>query len=410
MKRTFKDILERAGGAGVGTIAATPGRHRIAMLLENNPYPGDVRVRREAESLARAGHSVRVIAPRRAGQPRRERVGAVEVRRFHLPEARGGRASFALEYLVGSLVLNAIAIRELLAGAHVLHLHNPPDTLFPAAFLARALRRRVVFDHHDLFPELIEARYGPGTLVRIALLAERLTFRSATAVLAANESGAEVARERGRKTEAVITVVRNGPPEEWLARAASERPGTLDDPRLLYAGAIAEQDGVAGLVPVLAALSGRHRLVGTRLTVVGDGSARVELEGALDRAGVADLAEITGWLDLERVPELIASADVCVDPAPASAINHRSTMIKIAEYMALGRPVVAYDLLETRRTLGDAGVLVPPGDEDAFAAAVAALAADPDRRRELGTRARDRVRKLTWEHSERSLLAAYDGL
>jgi glycosyltransferase involved in cell wall biosynthesis len=380
------------------------------MLLENNPYPADVRVRREAESLALAGHRVRVIAPRAPGQSRTEVVDGVEVRRFRLPAGRGGAPGFVLEYLVGSLALNAAALRELAGGAGVLHLHNPPDTLFPAAFAARLLGRGVVFDHHDLFPELVEARYGPGPLVRLARAAERATFRSAGAVIAANESGAEVARGRGHVPAGSVTVVRNGPPREWLSLAGGGRPGVLEDPRLAYLGAVAPQDGVAGLAPVLASLTDQHGLSGARLTVIGDGDARAALEASLADAGVSELVEITGWLAPERVPGLLADADVCLDPAPANGINERSTMIKIAEYMALGKPVVAYDLLETRRTLGDTGVLVPAGDAAAFAAAVAELARDPERRRELGARARERARGLTWEHSERSLLAAYDRL
>jgi glycosyltransferase involved in cell wall biosynthesis len=127
-------------------------------------------------------------------------------------------------------------------------------------------------------------------------------------------------------------------------------------------------------------------------------------------AGVRERVEITGWLELGQVPERIRDADVCVDPAPANGVNERSTMIKIAEYMSLGKPVVAYDLLETRRTLGDAGVLVPPGDPARLASAIAELARDPDRRLELGRRARERAVGLTWERSEGSLIAAYERL
>jgi glycosyltransferase involved in cell wall biosynthesis len=107
------------------------------------------------------------------------------------------------------------------------------------------------------------------------------------------------------------------------------------------------------------------------------------------------------------VAVLLQEADVCVDPAPASALNERSTMIKVAEYLALGKPVVAYDLLETHRTAGDAAMLVPAGDSRAFAGAIARLAEDPVLRNGLAARARERARELTWEHSEVALLGAY---
>src|SRR3954470_21260316 len=183
-----------------------PARHRVIMLLENNPYPQDVRVRREAESLVGAGHEVIVAAPRGPGQPRRETVRGVRVRRFRAPAGAAGALSFVAEYLVSTIALHVAAAAELARGATVVHLHNPPDTLFGAGLLARALGRRVIFDHHDLFPELIDVRLGAGPWATAARLGERATFAVADRVLAANESHAEIARERGHKPAAAVAV------------------------------------------------------------------------------------------------------------------------------------------------------------------------------------------------------------
>jgi glycosyltransferase involved in cell wall biosynthesis len=383
---------------------------RVAMLLENNAYPADVRVRREAESLVHAGHEVVVYAPRAAGQPRRERVRGVEVRRFRVPPERGGVAGLLAEYAVANVALHAGAAAALLRGAEVLHLHNPPDTLFPAALLARAVGRRVVFDHHDLFPELTDVKFERPALTRIAAAAERATFAAADHVLAANESHAELARGRGGKRADQVTVVRNGPPAAALAAAPDVRPGRLGDPHLVYVGAIAAQDGVDGLAEVMRRLVDDHGLSGARLTIVGEGDARPAVESALAAAGVADRTTITGWVDLDEVPGLVAAADVCVDPAPSSPLNERSTMIKVAEYLAAGKPVVAYDLLETRRTTAGAALLTPPGDVAGFASHVARLADDAAERKRLARAALERAPELTWERSERALLSAYAAL
>ena len=379
------------------------------MLLENNAYPADVRVRREAESLARAGHEVSVLAPRAPGQPRTEVVEGVRVRRFRLPAARAGKLGFVLEYLTAALALHAGAIRALARGATAIHLHNPPDILFPVAFLARALGRSVVFDHHDLFPELVEAKFGAGPLVRLAGSCERATFAAADTVLAANESHAEIALERGEKASEDIVVVRNGPRAADLTDPGG-RPGPLTDPHLVYVGAVSAQDGVAALPEVLRLLETEHGLPGARLTIVGDGDARPEVEAAAARAGVAGRLSFTGWVDVDEVPALIRGADVCVDPAPPTTLNQRSTMIKIAEYLAAAKPVVAYDLLETSRTAAGAALLARPGDERELAALIARLAGDEAERRRLAEAAHARARALTWEHSERALLAAYAAL
>ncbi len=283
-------LFDRATVPGIHPPTATPAgnshRHRVVMLLENNPYPEDVRVRREAESLTRAGHAVCVVAPRRRGQPRRELVRGVAVRRFRAPEG-GGVLGLLAEYAVAMVALHAVGIAELRRGATVLHLHNPPDTLFGLAALARLLGRRVVFDHHDLFPELVTVRFGSPAIAACAQAAERLTFATADRVLAANDSHARIARGRGGKPAAAVTVVRNGPPRDELVTEPTLRPGRLGDPHLVYVGALAEQDGAELLAELLARLRDDHALPGARLSVVGDGAGRALLEARARTLGVA---------------------------------------------------------------------------------------------------------------------------
>ena len=381
------------------------------MLLENNPYPRDVRVRAEAEALVRAGYAVEVVAPRRRGERRRETVNGVEVRRFRgIDGGRHGAAGYLAEYLIAATALHLAAVRALIGGSSYLHLHNPPDILFAAAALYRLAGRVVIFDHHDLAPETIEAKLGPGPFVRLARICERLTFACATHVLSTNRSYAEIAIRRGGKSEAQVTVVRNGPPAAWTDVPMQMRAGALEHVRLAYVGTLSSQDGVEGLAPVLAGLRALEPPIDAALEIIGDGDARPALEAEFARHGVADRVTFSGWVALERVPELVAQADICVDPAPAFEVNQRSTMIKLAEYLALGKPVVAYDLLESRRTVAGAGELVPPGDVDGFTGAIARIARDPDLRSRLAGEARQRAGELTWEHSEEALIAAYAAL
>lgn len=381
---------------------------RVAMLLENLTYPEDTRVRMEAESLVAAGHSVEVIAPRGRGQAGRDLINGVRVRRFRAPRSSGqGLATIVIEYLVGVAALHLEAARALLRGATVLHIHNPPDILFPAGLLFRLAGRRVVFDHHDLAPELVAVKFGAGRLVRWAEICERLTFAVANHVLATNQSYAAVALRRGGKRADEVTVVRNGPPASWTQLPLQVRDGALDPVRVAYVGAMGSQDGVDGIAGILAALRERHPELRVVLTVIGEGGARPAFETALARLGVSDMVRFEGWVRPEYVPELVQNADVCIDPAPATTLNESSTMIKLTEYLALGKPTIAYDLRESRCTLGDAGILVKPGDVGAFAEVLARLSVDPELRRSLAERARRRAADLTWEQSEPALLGAY---
>lgn len=381
------------------------------MLLENNSYPRDVRVRAEAESLVRAGHEVTVAAPRGPGEPRRERIRGVQVVRFKNIDGSGhGIVGFLGEYVMAGLALHWAAVRELVQGATVLHLHNPPDIFFGVGLLYRLAGRKVIFDHHDLFPETIEMKFELGIAVKMARLCQRLTFAVAHRVISTNESYAEVAHVAGRKRAKDVTIIRNAPPAAWTDLPLRRRGGILERLNVAYLGAISIQDGVHELAPILARLREGAGPIDVRLTIIGAGDARGTVEQALAEHGVLDRVTFTGWVATEDVPRLVQEADVCVDPAPATEVNERSTMIKIAEYLALGKPVVAFDLLETRRTAKDAALLVRRHDHRAFANAIARLARDPGLRAELEEKARRRAAELTWPHSESALLTMYSAL
>ena len=375
------------------------------MLLENNPYPHDVRVRREAEALTAAGYRVTVVAPRRGNQPRRELVDGVQVRRFPLREGAGARGILA-EYAVAHLFLLGAAVRGLIRGAQVVHAHNPPDTLFPAGLLARAMGRRFVYDHHDLGPELFADKFGGGRMVRVLEAAQRLSVRASDVTIVTNESQRRAVARWAGNDRPVVTV-RNGPPAAAVAAEPRVRPGALSDPHLIFVGTLETQDGVLelpGLLRDVDAALGPD--AAARLTVVGEGTARPQLERLL--ADREPPVRFTGRVPHEQVMELIAAADIAIDPAPCNPLNNRSTMIKIAEYLAAGVPTVAYELDETVVTGGDAVRYAGCGDGAAFAAAVAGLARDERARTTAAARALERVQDLTWERSAGELLAAYE--
>ena len=384
-------------------------RH-VVMLLENNGYPRDVRPRREAESLVGAGYRVTVIAPREAGETARETVRGVEVRRFRLPATGAGPLGIALEYLIANAQLLTRAAWALVRGADALHMHNPPDTLFPAGWLARLLGRRVVFDLHDLAPELYMEKFGRSPLVRVLLALEGGSVRVAHRVLAVNETLKDLMVERHGADPSRITVMRNVPPRSAMPAEQTQRPGALDAPQLVFLGSMESQDGVDALPELMSLLRNQHGLPGARMTVIGDGSRRPAVEAAMAAAGHAEQVRFTGYVPHERVWDLLGEADVCIEPAPRGPLNDRCSMVKVTEYMAAARPVVAFPLPEIRR-MGDGAVLfAESGEMEEMAAHAARLARDADVRHEHARRGRERALELTWEHSEQTLLAAYADL
>ncbi|MGH2853449.1 MAG: glycosyltransferase family 4 protein [Solirubrobacteraceae bacterium] len=373
------------------------------MLLENFTYPADTRVRNEAESLAAAGHRVTVLAPRGPGQSSRELLRGVQVRRYRTTWAGGSPWSYLLEYGIAHLQLLARSLAELVRGADTLHFNGPPDTLALAGILARLGGRKVVYDMHDSGPELFEAKFGSSIALGVLRAAQRAAIRCAHQVIVTNETQRELVIARGPRAPRDVTVVRNGPRTAEFPDPPGGRPGELTAPKLVYVGTLDVQDGVLELPEILRAPA----LEGAHLTIVGKGAAQAELLARCRAAGVEDRVTFTGHVPHARVAALIAAADIGIDPAPGTELNHGSTMIKVAEYMGCGRPLVAYDLRETRRTAGDAALYAPCGEPRAFVDRIGELARDGELRRRLGALARERALELTWERSEEALRAVY---
>jgi glycosyltransferase involved in cell wall biosynthesis len=380
---------------------------RIVMLLENFTYPADTRVRNEAESLAAAGHQVTVLAPRGPRERARERLHGVEVRRYRTVWAGRSPWSYALEYGIAHLQLTARALAARARGADTLHINGPPDTLALAGILARLLGSKVVYDMHDSGPELFQAKFGAsalGTPLARAMLAAQISaIRCAHQVIVTNETQRELTIARGGRSPQDVTVVRNGPRVAEFPEPSAGAPGELSAPKLIYVGTLDVQDGVLELPELLAAPA----LAAAQLTIVGDGAAREELLARCREKAVESRVAFTGHVPHERVAALIAAADIGIDPAPGTELNHGSTMIKVAEYMGAGRPVVAYDLRETRHTAGEAALYAPCGESHAFIDLIASLARDGERRLRLGRLARERALELTWDRSEEALRTVY---
>ena len=378
------------------------------MLLENESYPEDSRVRKEARALVGAGHDVTVLAPRRAGQAAHQIVDGVRVERYRRPTAHGGALGYLLEYGVAHVQLVPRVLRRLARGADVIHAHNPPDSLFVFGLAGRAFGRKLVYDHHDLVPELFERKFGGGSPVLTALrLLQRLSFRLADEIVVTNESQRTVALAAGADPHAV-TVVRNGPEEASVVDEPDLRDGDLRDPHLVFVGSLESQDGVVELAEILDRLRALPRRAEARLTVVGDGGSRKALQQALEARRLVPYVRFTGRVPGDAVPGLIAEADICVDPAPCNTLNHRSTMIKIGEYLAAGRPAVAYGLEETRHTAGDAALYARCGDVDHFVELLDRLGGDGALRRRLAERGIVRARDLTWERAAAELRRVYE--
>jgi len=125
---------------------------------------------------------------------------------------------------------------------------------------------------------------------------------------------------------------------------------------------------------------------------------------------LGDMVNFTGRISDQQLLEILSTADVCVNPDRPCEMNNISTMIKIMEYMALGKPIVQFDLREGRFSAQDAAAYADTQNQVTdFAAKIVWLLDHPDERKKMGEFGRGRVEKeLAWEYSVKNLLAAYE--
>lgn len=376
--------------------------------------PSDRRVWNECRTLAAAGWDVVVVCPQGTDRDREERatIEGIEIHRYPLRPAEGGPAGYVREYLQAMWRIRSLA-RELGRGQRfdVVHAANPPDFLLLAA---RALRRsgaRFIFDHHDLVPELYQSRFATDRrhpVVQVTRLVERLAFRLADVSIATNESYRRIAIERGGMDPDDVFVVRNGPDLGRFGPASPDPDLKHGRAHLIaYLGVMGPQDGIDHALGALAVLHERRQ--DWRAIFIGDGDVLDAMRARARDLGIADVVEFAGWRGDEDIRRILSTADVCLAPDPPSPLNERSTMMKIPEYLAIGRAVASYDLPESRVSAGEAGIYAQAGDQADLARCIDSLLSDPALRDRMGRLGRERVEhRLAWEHSATQLLAAYD--
>ncbi|MFC6067124.1 glycosyltransferase family 4 protein [Streptomyces ochraceiscleroticus] len=387
-----------------------PGR-RALILVENLSVPFDRRVWQECTTLRDAGWEVHVICPRgekRDTEPETV-IDGVRIHRYPLRAATGGPAGYLREY--GSALWHTVRLARKVGPVDVVHACNPPDLLFLPALWLKRRGARFVFDQHDLVPELYLSRFdrGEDLLFRAVCALERRTYRAADVVLATNESYRDVALRRGGKRPADVFVVRSAPAIERFQPVPPEPELKRGKPHLLcYLGVMGPQDGVDYALRALAKLRDELGRTDWRAVFVGSGDAFDAMVELSRQLGLSEQVQFTGRIPDADLVRYLSTADVCLSPDPRNPLNDVSTMNKVLEYMAMGRPIVSFDLREARVSAGDAAVYAPANDEAEFARLIALLLDDPEQRARMGKTGQERISgPLSWRNSQASLLAAY---
>ncbi|MHB1861386.1 MAG: glycosyltransferase family 4 protein [Gemmatimonadaceae bacterium] len=401
---------------------ASAGKH-VLFVVENLSVPFDRRVFREARALHSRGCQVSVICPRGVGydtEPFAE-IDGVRIHRYRLPFEGVSSATrftiglFVLEYawaLAATLALAAqIYVRRRF---HVIHAANPPDLFFLIALCFKPFGVRFVWDVHDLNPEgLLAKRAVPrkGGLYHVLVLAEKASARLADMVVVTNDSYARILRARHGLERTVVVVVRNGPD---LAMFKPKVP----DPDLrgsyhyvaAYIGVMGKLDGLDYLLRAASHVVHARKRSDVLFVLMGSGTAVPELQAQAEALALDGAVRFTGRVPDLEVVRVLSAADVCLAPDPKNEMNDHSTMNKIMDYMAFGKPIVSFDLVESRYSAQEAAVYVADNDALAFGDAIVALLDDPAARARMGAAGLARVPELAWGRSEEVLAQAYHSM
>lgn len=408
---TDGSLLLPPGGEFDGALAGK----RVLIIVENLPVPFDRRVWMEARTLKAVGAEVSVICPVGKGFDLREEVlEGIHIYRHPLPFEASGALGYLAEYGSALFWESRLAWKVFFRhGFDVIHGCNPPDLIFLVALQFRLLGRRFLFDHHDINPELYEAKFGKrGFFWRLMILFERLTFAAASVSIATNESYRKIALTRGRMPKEDVFVVRSGPDLSRVKPVApSDRWRNGREFLVGYVGVMGDQEGIDLLLEAidhLVRIKGRQDI---QFVLVGGGPSLDKLRDMARRLGLEAYVTFTGRAPDQDLFEIMSTADIGVNPDRVNPMNDKSTMNKILEYMAFSKPIVQFDVTEGRYSAQDASLYAKANDPVDFATCLEDLLADPLRREKMGEIGYDRVTRLfAWPHQVHALVGAYQRL
>jgi glycosyltransferase involved in cell wall biosynthesis len=336
----------------------------------------------------------------------------VHVYRHPTPKEGNSLAGYLWEYgcaLLWEFVYSVwIFLRR---GFHVIQGCNPPDNIFMVALPFKLFGVKYIFDHHDATPELYLSKYGkPGLFYKIQVWLEKMTYRFSDVVMATNCSYRELAISRGGLAPEDVFVVRNGPDLNTLVAVPPVPALKLGKQYLVgYVGNMGAQEGLDILLDVALYLKnlGRRDI---HFTCIGGGPGLPGLRDMLREKQLEDMVNFTGRIPFKDLLDILSTADICVNPDKPCEMNDISTMIKIMEYMALGKPIVQFDSKEGEFSAGEASLYASKEDQVAdFAKKILWLIERPEERKRMGEFGRKRVKEeLAWEYSVPNLLAAYE--
>jgi glycosyltransferase involved in cell wall biosynthesis len=390
-------------------------KRHVLFIVENASAPEDTRVWNEAIAMKHYGYDVSIISPNKKGLAKKyEKLDGVEIYRHPMPFEASKKFTFILEY-VNALFWEFLLCLKIFIKKpfHFIHSANPPDNIFLIAFLFKIFKVRYIFDHHDITPENYLAKFSRKDLFyRLLLLCEKLTFKSADAVISTNESYKNLAIKRGGREKNEVFVVRNGPnlsKVEFLPENKKLKCGF--EYLVAYVGVMGSQEGIENLLSIANHIVYEKNITDIKFILIGTGPHLKVLKRLTKEMRLDKYVHFTGYIPYRDFYEILSTADACVNPEHRNEFTDCSTMLKIMDYMVMGKPIVMFETTEGRVTAKDSALYIKENNDIIFAESLIDLLHNKKRRKAMGIYGKLRIfEKLNWDLQKENLIKAYQYL
>lgn len=383
---------------------------KILIIVENLPVPFDRRVWQEAKTLRDAGAKVAIICPTGKGFEKKEEIlEDIYIYRHTMPVEATGKLGFFIEYSVALFHEFRLAWKIFFThGFDTIHACNPPDLIFLIALPFKMIGKKFVFDHHDINPELFEAKFGKkGFFWKLLCIFEWLTFKTADIVISTNDSYKNIALKRGNINQDNIFVVRSGP-DLLRLKPVPENVSHKNGRKYLigYVGVMGEQEGLDLLLESVKYIKDIRTDI--QFVLVGGGPQLEILKQQAINMNLENYVTFLGRVPDDILLEVLSTADICVNPDRVNPMNDKSTMNKILEYMAMGKPIVQFDVTEGKKSARYSSLYAKSNDPLDFANKIIYLINNEKLRSKMGKYGHQRIqRKLSWDYEAPKLIEAY---
>jgi glycosyltransferase involved in cell wall biosynthesis len=372
-------------------------------------YAFDSRVKRAAEALAERGHEVDVFALSHDGTRASGDGGPLRLHLLRMRKMQTGLRRYAFEY--GAFFSWAFARTSLLHVRRrydVVYVHNMPNFLVFAGLFPKMSGAKIVLDVHDPAAELLADIRGhdlPPLIRRMADAEERMSISFSDALITVNES------MRGRLnaiSSRPVSVVMNLPDQRRFGPLETSRDNR-DPGWIVYSGSIAHRNGVDLAVRAVALLAGEFPSL--RLRLIGEGPALESVMQLAEDLGIADRVEFRGLAPYDQIPALLSGAAAGISTQRGGTFGSLVFSMKVAEYVALGLPVICSGIATMRHYFSDDELLFfEPENAVDLARAIRALLTDPAAAEERAARSRIKLDKLDWPAQQATLVETVEAL